>query len=279
MKISKTEIKNKKLNKNTLVEAVRHVRETGFVVFEKTMTKKWTNKMREAWDGHLENASKGSNPKHQDQNQGLLSMPFLDPLAIENPWGFQVIEEMMGKDFWGRLPYHCNSTPPNWPETQDIHRDQRHLFSEIPISMPPHMMIIHVPLVDFTEENGSTEVWPGTHLVTDHTETVEDKDGNWFDIDRQTFEERSTKMLSMRTNMPAGSTLVRDMRIWHRAMPNKTSKRRTMLSLVYHRHFPSLGYQYKSADILPSKIMNQLSKKSQHIYRFNKEEFHKNGSY
>ena len=63
MKISKTEIKNKKLNKNTLVEAVRHVRETGFVVFEKTMTKKWTNKMREAWDGHLENASKGSNPK------------------------------------------------------------------------------------------------------------------------------------------------------------------------------------------------------------------------
>ena len=34
------------------------------------------------------------------------------------------------------------------------------------------MMIIHIPLVDFTEENGSTEVWPGTHLITDYAESL-----------------------------------------------------------------------------------------------------------
>ena len=81
-------------------------------------------------------------------------------------------------------------------------------------------------------------------------------------------------MPSMRTNMPAGSTVVRDMRVWHRATPNRTNCRRTMMSLVYHRYFPTLGYQYKAADPLPAEIMDQLSVRAQRIFRFNKQEAH-----
>ena len=260
MKISKREIQRQRLDDETLVEALRQVRELGFVVLEQTMSRGWVERMREAWDGHLEGRVQAD----------LLNMPFLDPLAIENPWAMQILEVALGEDFWAKLPYHCNSTPPNWPETQVIHRDQLHLFSDLPIAMPPHMMVVHIPLVDFTEENGSTEVWPGTHLITDHEASIDPGD-----VGRAGgLENRAATLPSLRTNMPAGSTLVRDMRVWHRATPNRTDHRRTMLSLVYHRHFPSLGYQYKAAEPLSTEVINRLSTRAEQIFRFNKEEMH-----
>ena len=251
------------MNDDTLAEAIRQVRENGFVILEKTMNQAWVGEMFEAWDGHIE----------ERRPADLLSMPFIDPLAIENPWGMQILEVMLGRDFWARLPYHCNSTAPNWPETQVVHRDQAHLFADLPMALPPHMMVIHIPLVDFTEANGSTEVWPGTHLVTDHEEVFDLAEGgaSWR------LEERAATMHSVRTNMPAGSTLVRDMRVWHRATPNRTDRRRTMLSLAYHRIFPLLGYQYKAAEPLAEEVMDQLSERAQHIFRFNKSEAHKGG--
>ena len=117
--------------------------------------------MREVWDAHIEDRVPG----------GLLSMPCIDPLAIENPWAVQIMEIMIGKDYWAKLPYHCNSMVPNWPETQVIHRDQLHLFPDMLIAKPPH-----IPLVDFAGQNGSTEVWPGTHLIADHEATIDSGD-------------------------------------------------------------------------------------------------------
>ena len=172
------------------------------------------------------------------------------------------MDVMLGEDFWAKLPYHCNSTEPNWLETQVVHRDQLHLFPDLPIAMPPHMMVVNIPLVDFTEENGSTEVWPGTHLITDHEAVIDPAD-----VGRAGgLEERALTLPSLRTNMSAGSTVVRDMRVWHRATPNRTNRRRTMMSLVYHRYFPTLGYQYKAADPLPAEIMDQLSARAQRIF-------------
>ena len=213
MKLSTQEIEQQCLADDTLAEAVRQVREAGFVILEETMDRAWCDVMREAWDGHLEGRTPGD----------LLRPPFIDPLAIENPWAVQILDVMLGEDFWAKLPYHCNSTEPNWPETQVVHRDQLHLFPDLPIAMPPHMMVVNIPLVDFTEENGSTEVWPGTHLITDHEAVIDPAD-----VGRAGgLEARTLSLPSMRTNMPAGSTVVRDMRVWHRATPNRTNCRRT----------------------------------------------------
>ena len=261
MKLSQREIERQQLNETSLAEAVRQVRENGFVILEKTMRPAWVEKMRKAWDDHLEGRQPGD----------LLSMPFLDPLAIENPWAVQIMDILLGCDFWAKLPYHCNSTAPNCNETQVIHRDQMHLFPKLPVALPTHMLVVNIPLVDFTEANGSTEVWPGTHLITDHEEELDPAEGGAAGR----LEERAKTVSSIRTNMPAGSTVVRDMRVWHRATPNTTDRRRTMLSLVYHRHFPSLGYQYKAADPLAPEIMAGLSARAQRIFRFNKEEAHK----
>ena len=74
MKISPKEIQEQRLNEETLFEAVRQVREGGFVILEGTMTQEWSDRMREAWDGYVE----GRLLENHTQN-GLLGMPFIDP--------------------------------------------------------------------------------------------------------------------------------------------------------------------------------------------------------
>jgi hypothetical protein len=41
-------------------------------------------------------------------------------------------------------------------------------------------------------------------------------------------------MPSVRTNVRAGDLIVRDLRLWHRGMPNQTTAIRTMLAIVYN---------------------------------------------
>ena len=260
MRLAQGEIERQRLDDDTLAEALRQVRDAGYVILERTMDRAWCETMRAAWDGHIEGRFAGD----------LLSMPYIDPLAIENPWAVQILDATLGEDFFAKLPYHCNSTAPDWPDTQVIHRDQLHLFPDLPLALPPHMMVVHIPLVDFTDENGSTELWPGTHLVTDVGAEIDP-----HDVGRAGgLETRAESLPSVRANMPAGSTLVRDMRVWHRAMPNRTDQRRTMLSLVYHRYFPTLGYQSKAADPLPDEVVERLSERARQIFRFNKREAH-----
>ena len=50
-------------------------------------------------------------------------------------------------------------------KVQNLHADAKPLFP-LPMSnypTPAHMVAVNIPLCDFTEENGATEVWLGTH--------------------------------------------------------------------------------------------------------------------
>ena len=118
-------------------------------------------------------------------------------------------------------------------------------------------MVIHVPLIDFTEENGSTEVWPGTHLITDNHPQVQ-------------LEARAKQMLSVRTNMPAGSLVVRDMRVWHRGTPNQTQVIRTMTSIVYFRQLHRFPQHLKGEPPAISQTAKALmTERAQRLYRYN----------
>ena len=70
--------------------------------------------------------------------------------------------------------------------------------------------------------------------------------------------------------MPAGSVVVRDMRCWHRAMPNRTeSTVRHMLALVYFRRFhhsPNAPGIFGAR--IPEDIWSNMSEEAQEVYRF-----------
>ena len=69
--------------------------------------------------------------------------------------------------------------------------------------------------------------------------------------------------------MPAGSVVVRDMRCWHRAMPNHTDKTRTMIAIVYLRQFHNtMGDHGVFRSGIPEEMWEQMSDRVRSVYRF-----------
>jgi hypothetical protein len=66
--------------------------------------------------------------------------------------------------------------------------------------------------------------------------------------------------------MPAGSVVVRDMRVLHRGMPNRTDTIRTMIALVYFRRFHRMPSDIPTADL--SGVWDGLSERARKIYRY-----------
>jgi ectoine hydroxylase-related dioxygenase (phytanoyl-CoA dioxygenase family) len=128
------------------------------------------------------------------------------------------MEAVMGPDL--ALVYFASDTPLPGSDYQRVHADTRLLFPETTLSLPCYGMVLNVPLVDCTEENGSLEFWPGgTHLMPGklHVERL------------------APHMQSRRANLKAGSVLLRDLRMWHRGTPNRSDRPRPHLALVYVR--------------------------------------------
>lgn len=256
MILTPEEQKNGRMGNATLTEALRQLREAGFVVLEEALPAGWVNDLRAAFE---EEGRKCSPP--EDGRGGIpirFEMPFLDHLAVENPLGLQIIEAVLGSDIWSIFPYHTNTS---WPGAgkQHIHRDTGHLFPELPYALPPSLLIVHIPLVDFSDENGSTEVWPGSHLITDPASDS---------ATAEAIEVRALSLPSIRINMPAGSLVVRDMRVWHRGMPNNTETVRTMLSIVYFRQFHRYPDHLVNMAGIPESVMEQLPPRAKAIYRY-----------
>lgn len=88
---------------------------------------------------------------------------------------------------------------------------------------------LNVPLVDSTAENGSTQVFPGTHRVSD--EAAFSTASNEF-TDEQ-MEERAAKLTPLHLDVKCGDLTLRDLRLIHRGTPNHSDVDRPYLSAIY----------------------------------------------
>ena len=90
---------------------------------------------------------------------------------------------------------------------------------------PPHTdglmdtryLIVNVPLDDVDETNGSTEIYPGSHLK------------------RMSYKEfqRDFRKRAVRTNSRAGDVVIRYPNLWHRGTPNRSARPRMMLGAIF----------------------------------------------
>ncbi|MBA3947444.1 MAG: phytanoyl-CoA dioxygenase family protein [Herpetosiphonaceae bacterium] len=224
-----------KLSDVSLKKALRTLRDAGLVVIEDVFDRSWVTEFRAAYDEQLERylESKGGidafTGKTFGQNHiGMhlpMVVPFSDPQVIANPIAVQVMAAALGDDLRCSF-YHSNTAYPG-SKYQHVHRDTGPVFrTEFQVPTPVTHVVLNIPLCDFTLENGSTEVWPGSHLIVDTDPT----DGSADEL-----EARVEHLASTRTNIPAGSIVVRDLRMWHRGMPNNSQEVRTMLAIVYQR--------------------------------------------
>jgi ectoine hydroxylase-related dioxygenase (phytanoyl-CoA dioxygenase family) len=262
---TEAEITEGQLTDENLRLALRMLRDAGYVVIEGVLDQAFLSELRAAYDEALEQhiaargGLEGINKKSFGRNHiGLhlpLIMPFADPRIVANPIGVQVMAAALGDDLTCSF-YHSNTAYPG-SGTQNVHRDYPPIFrTELQVPTPVTHVVFNVPLCDFTEENGSTEVWPGTHLIVD----TDPEDGKM-----EQLEERVEYLPSQRTNMPAGSIVVRDLRMWHRGKPNNSNEVRTMLALIYQRGWTASHKLVK----IPRETWDAWPERARRIFRDN----------
>ena len=169
---------------------------------------------------------KGGNHDVNRWNMKLPSrMPFLDEHVVANPVALAVLRRVLGEGVVNYLVSSDTAYPGS--STQNFHRDSYYATATI-----------NIPLVDFTEDNGPTEIWPGTHRQT--PDSVYSR-GNVHD-DADTYE-RARAAAPVRILARAGSLVVRDQRAIHRGTVNHTDTPRPMLSMLYR--VPPADVPYK----------------------------------
>jgi len=113
------------------------------------------------------------------------------------------------------------------PQRQPVHAD-----ADFRHPSHPFALVINVGLVDMNPNNGSTELWLGTHTTT----SIDDQEGAHGErasgrIKEASLERRRAVSPPMQPTISKGSLVIRDLRLWHAGMPNLTAEVRIMLAM------------------------------------------------
>jgi hypothetical protein len=149
--------------------------------------------------------------------------PWVHPAIVSNPIVMDLARRMLGDGFFMSL-YSANVNTPG-SVAQQVHADAGHLWfnagsgaAKWPMFHPATTLVVNVPLTDVNEVNGSTEVYLGSHKDTQFEQWVP--------------ESQLERYPRFRANSQKGDVVIRDIRTWHRGMPNFASTHRHMLAMI-----------------------------------------------
>ena len=258
--LTDSELVSCQLSADRLYSMCRVLRDTGFVVVENAIDPHLVNQVKAehdiALDGYL--SSRGGLAGLAEKTFGTNHVGFFPPIVgavaaeeiVANPFAVQIMRSAMADIRCSFI--HTNTACPG-SGYQPIHRDTPTLFGIHNAPTPIVHAVVNIPLIPFTLENGATEVWPGTHWIVDDCEA-----------DGAKLEERARFFPSQRTVLPVGALVVRDLRMWHRGVPNPGTELRTMMAIVYQRAFV-----HEEACNIPQTTWDSWSEDTQKIFRFN----------
>ena len=138
-----------------------------------------------------------------------------------NPFAAAILAGMLGPR--PVVHYANGNTALKATGRQPVHSD-----CEFAHPMFPFAMVVNINLVDTSAENGVTEVWVGSHLVS----TVDEHEPGMLQIKREIVEDRRKHSPPIQACTKKGSLVIRDLRLWHAGMPNRTEVPRVMLAFV-----------------------------------------------
>jgi len=156
--------------------------------------------------------------------------PFLFPEIIFNEPAITISRAILGAG--ATLTSYGANTAFVGAQTQQVHADT--VPPEAGPYRPTSLLVVNVPLIDMTEENGATIYWPGTHR------DIRLHSGNRFPT-AEMIAEWQAKRPAERVLAQRGDLILRDLRVWHGGMPNRTQIHRPMLALVHRAEKPEHG--------------------------------------
>ncbi|MBX3013501.1 MAG: phytanoyl-CoA dioxygenase family protein [Caldilineaceae bacterium] len=225
--ITPQEIANDRLSAAHLAQAVQAVREDGYVVLANAVAPDHLDVVRERMEADsqiLLNAQKwggaGEVAGHLQQGPPPFA-PYIFRDIVANPFAIQVSTALLGEGSFNRF-YNGNANTPG-SGTQPLHADTPHLWPDLTVAHPTHALVVNLTLIDATEETGATELWPGTHAVP----------MNGGRVSAEMEAARRAVVPPVRAIARKGSILLRDMRLWHRGVPNHSQVIRHMIAMVH----------------------------------------------
>lgn len=162
------------------------------------------------------------------QQEPVLEEGFVTTEVLANPFATEVIQCMLGPN--PRLRFYSANTAFKATDRQPPHIDINFDFPQVPFGY-----CVNINLVDTSPENGATEVWLGTHTQTSNKVLDFSKGHKEIRADLQA--ERRKTNPPIQPSLPKGSLIIRDFRLWHAGMPNRTDEPRVMLVSVQFPHW------------------------------------------
>ena len=120
---------------------------------------------------------------------------------------------------------------------------------------------VNINLVDTSPDNGATEFWPGTHLISTPESHIQASGEAVLAIKPELVEERRRHSPPVRACTKRGSVIIRDLRLWHAGMPNLTPVPRIMLAFVAQPAW----FQGKARVMLPLSVKDLVDSWSSEV--------------
>lgn len=215
-----------KLSDTHLEQAVKAIRVGGYVVIEDVISHKSLDILRERMDADSQRLIKagkwggaGGLKGHLQQGPPPFA-PYIFRDIVANPLIVQITKELLGPGVYNNF-YNGNTNCPG-STTQPLHRDGDHLWQNLDVAHPATQVVVNISPQDTTEENGSVELWPGSHLDVSGRHIYDEHEA-----------ERREIAPPIRGNAKKGSALIRDIRLWHRGVPNSSDETRHMIAMIH----------------------------------------------
>mgnify|MGYP002854701852 CR=1 FL=1 len=154
--------------------------------------------------------------------------PFADYIfrdVVANPFVCQVTRQVLGEGAFNKSMTGNTNLPDS--QLQPVHVDDGQLWPNLEVAHPPARLVVNVPLVDTSAENGAIELWPATHLDT--RQVI----GRNIRVPEEAVEARRAISPPVRPPTRKGAVLIRDMRLWHRGTPNASDAPRFMIAMIH----------------------------------------------
>ncbi|KAF5531698.1 phytanoyl dioxygenase family [Fusarium mexicanum] len=165
---------------------------------------------------------------------------------LANPWAGEILQHALGPNPKIRL-YSAN-TAFKAEARQPVHIDIASGFPRAPFGY-----CVNINLVSTSPENGATEFWLGTHNDPDLAKLTINGSGSDGPDPAVALEKKKARAMALglpteyadklvekrrkvrppiQASLPKGSLIIRDIRLWHAGMPNRTDNTRIMLVTV-----------------------------------------------
>ncbi|KAE8341572.1 hypothetical protein BDV24DRAFT_151209 [Aspergillus arachidicola] len=235
---SQSEIQSRQLSPQNLEIAIRSLHHDGLVVVENVVPHdaldRLNHKMVEdAWTlrNKKENSPYNYNPGNIQQDPPPVRKYF-DPEIFFNPIATQITTTALGP----RPKWTFCSGNSAMPPTVEIPPMSQPVHSDADFAHPTHPFayVVNIPLITMTPENGSTEVWLGTHTDSGlHVQEGMHGERASGRIQLEALEKRRMIRPPCQPVVPKGALVLRDLRLWHAGIGNQTDDVRVMLAMIH----------------------------------------------